>query len=77
MVVCFTLGYYVIFQMRPHNWIAMLVYYAAAVVFTAWRVSYIKKTEGVNLFEKMKSTYQPWEEREEAAKAALGSRAVK
>ncbi len=76
MVVCFLLGYYVIFQMKPHNWIAMIVYYAAAVVFTVCRIRYIKKTEGVNLLDKMKSTYQPWEEREEAAKAALGDKAI-
>jgi len=76
MVACFALGYYVIFEMQPHNWIAMLVYYALAVVFTVWRVRYIKKTEGVDLFEKMKSTYQPWEELEQASKAALGDKAV-
>lgn len=75
--VCVSLGYYVLFQMAPHNWISMVVYYAIAVVFTIWRVSYIKKTEGVSLFDKMKATYQPWEEREEAAKAALGDKAVK
>lgn len=75
--VCVSLGYYVLFQMAPHNWISMVVYYAIALVFTIWRVNYIKKTEGVNLFDKMKSTYQPWEEREEAAKAALGDKAVK
>ena len=75
--VCVSLGYYVLFEMAPHNWISMVAYYSIAIVFTIWRVGYIKKTEGVNLFEKMKSTYQPWEEREEAAKAALGEKAVK
>lgn len=40
-------------------------------------MGYIKKTEGVNLFDKMKSTYQPWEEREKDAKAALGDKIVK
>lgn len=75
MAVCFSLGYYVLFQMEAKNWISMIVYYALAVVYTIWRVSYIKKTEGVNLFEKMRTTYQPWEAREEAAKAALAEKA--
>ena len=69
MVVCFGLGYYVLFQMAPHNWIAMIVYYALAAVYTICRFFYIKKKEGVNLFKKMSTTYQPWEEREEALKA--------
>lgn len=69
MVLCFSLGYYVLFQMAPHNWIAMIVYYALAAVYTVWRFFYIKKKEGVNLFEKMRATYQPWEAREEALKA--------
>lgn len=69
MVVCFGLGYYVLFQMAPHNWIAMIVYYALAAVYTACRFFYIRKKEGVNLFKKMSTTYQPWEEREEALKA--------
>lgn len=76
MVVCFMLGYYVLFEMEPHNWIAMIVYYALAIGFTAWRVNYIKKKEGVNLFQKMRSTYEPWEVREAAAKESLGDRAV-
>ena len=71
IVVCVSLGYYVLFQMRPHNWIAMILYYSLALAYTIWRFFYIKKTEGVNLFEKMKQTYQPWEEREEAARKAL------
>ena len=65
MVVCFRLGYYVLFQMQPHNWIAMIVYYALAAIYTVFRFFYIKKKEGVNLFEKMRATYQPWEAREE------------
>lgn len=65
MVVCFSLGYYVLFQMQPHNWIAMIVYYALAAIYTVFRFFYIKKKEGVNLFEKMRATYQPWEAREE------------
>lgn len=65
MVVCFSLGYYVLFQMQPHNWIAMIVYYALEAIYTVFRFFYIKKKEGVNLFEKMRATYQPWEAREE------------
>ena len=49
--------------------IAMIVYYALAAVYTVCRFFYIKKKEGVNLFKKMSTTYQPWEEREEALKA--------
>lgn len=71
MGVCISLGYYVLFQMKPHNWIAMIVYYALASAFTAWRYFYIKKKEGVNLFEKMKSVYEPWEAREKAAAEKL------
>lgn len=66
-VVCVLLGYYVLFQMKPHNWITMIVYYSAAVIYTFFRVRYIKEKEGVSLFQKMRSTYQPWEEREAAA----------
>lgn len=74
--VCFSLGYYVLFQMRPENWIAMIIYYSIAAVYVVFRYRYIKKTEGVNLFQKMRTTYQPWEDREAAAKAALGEKAV-
>ncbi len=75
MVVCFTLGYYVLFQMKPSNWILMICYYAAAAVYMVFRYRYIKQTENVSLFEKMRSVYKPWEEREKAAKAALGTKA--
>ena len=77
IVVCFTLGYYVLFQMEPHNWIAMIVYYALALIYTIFRMRYIKKTEHVNLLDKMKGTYQPWEVREAESKAALSEKAGK
>ena len=76
MVVCFMLGYYVLFQMKPHNWIVMICYYVAAAIFVYFRYRQIKEKEGVSLFDKMRSTYQPWEEREQAAKEALGDKAV-
>lgn len=77
IIVCFALGYYVLFQMRPANWISMIVYYAVAIIYTIFRVRWIKQKEGVRLFDKMRGTYQPWEEREKAAIAALGDKAVK
>lgn len=76
MVVCFMLGYYVLFQMKPHNWIVMICYYVAAAIFVYFRYRQIKEKEGVSLFEKMRAPYQPWEEREQAAKEALGDKAV-
>ena len=68
--VFFMLGYYVLFQMQPHNWIVMICYYVAAAIFVFFRYRQIKEKEGVSLFDKMRSKYQPWEERELALKAA-------
>lgn len=66
-VVCISLGYYVLFQMAPRNWITMIVYYTLAVIYTCFRVKRMKQKEGVNLLEKMSAPYEPWEELERKA----------
>ena len=76
-VMSVVLGYYVLFQMAPHNWIMMICYYAVAIVYTLARRSYVQKKEGYDIFKRMKETYEPWEKLEEAAKEQLGVKAVK
>ena len=70
-VACVVIGWYVIGEMRPHNWIAMIVYYVVAIGYTIIRRNYVKKTEGYDIFQQMKEPYQPWFEMEEKAKATL------
>lgn len=70
-VACVVIGWYVIGEMQPHNWIAMIVYYVVAISYTIIRRNYVKKTEGYDIFQQMKEPYQPWFEMEEKAKAAL------
>ena len=70
IVLSVVLGYYVLFEMAPHNWIMMICYYIFAIGYTIIRRNYVKKNDGYDIFEKMKETYQPWEEMEEQAKAS-------
>ncbi len=76
-VMSVVLGYYVLFQMAPHNWIMMICYYAVAIVYTLARRSYVQKKDGYDIFKRMKETYEPWKKLEEAAKEQLGVKAVK
>lgn len=70
-VACVVIGWYVIGEMAPHNWIAMIVYYVIAIGYTIIRRNYVMKKEGYDIFQQMKEPYQPWYEMEEQAKAAL------
>lgn len=71
---CFVLGWYVIGQMAPKNWILMICYYIAAAVYTVFRDRYLKKKTGSGLFANMRKPYEPWTELEEAGKAKLAAR---
>lgn len=70
-VACVVIGWYVIGEMEPHNWIAMIIYYVVAVGYTIIRWQYVKKKENRSIFETMRTPYQPWYEMEEKAKAEL------
>lgn len=68
-VACVVIGWYVIGQMRPHNWIAMICYYAIAIIYTICRKKYVMKKNGTDIFKAMAEPYTPWHEMEAAAKA--------
>lgn len=72
--LCLLLGWHVILQMAPKNWIIMICFYAAAAVYTIIRNNYVKKTKGKSLFEIMRSPYRPWDELEEASLQKLAGK---
>lgn len=76
-VMCVLLGSYVIAEMKPKNWVTMLVFYACAIVYTIIRRKYVLDKKGYDIFKKMKEPYEPWYEMEESAKANLESKAAK
>ncbi len=76
-VITLTLGWYVIGQMEPRNYMIALAFYCVAAVYTVFRNSYVKKTTGKSIFETMKADYEPWNIREAEAKKELESRATK
>lgn len=74
-VMCVMLGSYVLFQMKPRNWITMIVFYACAIVYTIIRRKYVLDKKGYDIFAKMKEPYAPWYEMEEKAKAQIAAEA--
>ena len=58
-------------QMAPKNYLLVIGFYIAAAIYTYFRNRYIVKTQGRSLFEIMRTPYEPWNEREAAAKEAL------
>lgn len=75
-VLCFLLGWYVIKQMQPKNWIIMICFYVVAAGYTVIRNSMLKKSKGMGVFDMMRAPYKPWDELEEASKEVLAARAA-
>ena len=74
-VLSVVMGAYVLKQMKPKNYIAMVVFYAAAFVYVLLRARYLKRKKGVDMLETMRTPYAPWVEREKAAAEKLAARA--
>lgn len=67
-VLSLLLGSSVLSSMAPKNWIAMAVFYGAAVVYTVVRMRWLKQKQGIDLFQVMRARYKPWDDLE----ASLG-----
>lgn len=73
-ILSFLLGWYVLKQMAPKNWIIMIVFYVAAAIYTFFRNKYVIKTKGKSIFQIMAAPYTPWDKIEEEAKAKLAAK---
>lgn len=67
------MGAYVFGQMQPKNYLTALGFYAVAAIYVLLRNRRVEKTRGKNLFEIMRAPYEPWNEQEALAAAALGA----
>lgn len=67
----FLLGGSVLKQMAPKNYMLMVGFYVLAGIYTYFRVKYLKDKKDISMFDTMRKSYQPWDEREEAAKNKL------
>jgi hypothetical protein len=54
--------------MTPNTWIAMILFYVLAFIYTVIRKVYMKKKHNINIFDNMRKPHQPWLDREEALK---------
>jgi len=59
------LGYGVVSRMETKSWIAMIVFYSLAAIYSVYRKKSLEK-QGIDLFENMTADYQPWEEHEKS-----------
>ncbi|MCK8060626.1 MULTISPECIES: APC family permease [unclassified Fusibacter] len=65
-VLSYVLGASVVSKMTPKTWLAMGVFYTMALIYTIIRRQYLIKKEGLDIFEKMRTPYQPWVDKENA-----------
>ncbi|GLI19430.1 amino acid permease [Tepidanaerobacter syntrophicus] len=71
--LCLVMGSSVLAQMKPKNYLLMVGFYIAAGTYTYFRIRYLKN-KGVDMVQNMKTPYQPWLVREEAAKKELANK---
>lgn len=71
--VSLLLGSYVLKQMKPKNYITMIVFYAVAAIYVYFRYTQLKKN-GVDMFETMRKPPEHWLAREKAAEAKLAGK---
>lgn len=72
-VLSLLLGSNVLKQMQPKNYIAMIIFYVIAAIYTVLRIKYLKDKKGVDMIAKMREPYQPWIEREKEATKVLAN----
>lgn len=63
-VLSLTLGTYVVKQMTSGTWMAMVGFYCLAFIYTIVRWQYLKRHKDIDIFEQMRTPYQPWVDRE-------------
>lgn len=73
-VLSVVMGSYVLKQMKPKNYIIMIVFYILAAIYTYFRIKYLKDKKGIDMIAKMKEPYQPWIERERLATEKVASK---
>lgn len=66
-ILAWLLGSSVLSKMNFNTWIAMVTFYAIALIYTIVRWQYLKKCKGIDIFQKMREPYAPWIEREKNA----------
>lgn len=71
--LCLIMGWYVIYQMQPKNWITMIIFYICAAAYTVFRVKYLKKNRDIDMIANMKKPYEPWSKREADAAISLAA----
>jgi amino acid transporter len=71
--VCFLLGWAVLAQMLPKNYITMIVVYAIFVVYVWIRSDYLKR-KGINMFDNMRRIPESWTAREKVALEELSTK---
>lgn len=67
-ILSYLLGMSVLSRMQPKNWIAMVLFYALALIYTVARWQYLKR-KNVDMFENMRRPHEPWIAREALLKA--------
>ncbi|MBI9014552.1 MAG: APC family permease [Clostridiales bacterium] len=67
-ILSYLLGASVLSKMTANTWIAMILFYTLAFVYTVIRKVYMKKKHDINIFDNMRKPHQPWVDREEALK---------
>lgn len=73
-VLSIVMGASVVSQMSVRNWMSMVIFYSAAIVYTIWRINYLKGKE-INLLDNMGKGHDPWDKREEMLRAKIEAKA--
>ncbi|MEN1760597.1 APC family permease [Anoxynatronum sibiricum] len=60
IILSYLLGVSVVSKMQPKNWIAMILFYLVAFIYTLARLKYMKEKHNVDIFENMRKPYEPW-----------------
>ena len=71
--VCFLLGWAVLKQMLPKNYIAMVIVYALFILYVWLRYNYLKR-KGIDMFANMRKVPESWDAREKAALEELAAK---
>ena len=70
------LGSNVLKQMHPKNYIAMIIFYILAAIYTTFRIQYLKNKKGIDMIANMKTPYEPWIRQEQQAAERISSESL-
>lgn len=75
-ILAWLLGSSVLAKMNFNTWVAMIGFYAIALIYTIVRWQYLKKNKGIDIFQNMREPYAPWVERERKAIKQLNQKST-